>query len=169
MREREQDDVYSPLDGIVKYALTTESSYGNRVYIDYGNNILMFAHLAEFYVSDKETVKAGQLIGKIGDTGYSPSKHLHISAFTKRAKALNARNTVNPTYVLKLAKYWPTNTIVSNGYGSKFFNKVLIEKGIYSHEGIDFSYIHTIDGWETRHIDPLDQDLRLKKDYPDEY
>jgi len=157
-------DIYSPMKGKVKYALPAgTSAYGNRVYITYDTCILMFAHLDEFFVKVGQEVSAGELIGKMGNTGYSPSTHLHVSAFNLRARKLTASYTVDPTYILELADYYCVNTLCSNGFGSKYCNPKLV-----SHEGIDFSGIHAIDNYQGT-INPLTQDYRVKANYPGDY
>lgn len=158
-------DVYSPLQGQIKYCLRDlRSDYGRRVYIEYDQCIMMFAHLEEIYVKEGDHVEPGQVIGKMGKTGYSPSIHLHVSQFNKRAPKLTAKYAQDPTFTLKLAEYYVTNTKVSNGFGSKYCNPKL-----KMHEGIDFSGTKTILNWEDKKIDPLYQDYRLKKDYPEDY
>lgn len=156
--------VYSPNKGKVKYALKTKSDYGYRVYIEYVDCIMMFAHLAEFFVKEGQEIEAGEMIGLIGATGYGSSAHLHISAFNKRAPRLTAEFAIDPTFTLKLAPYYPTNSFVSNGFGSKFCNPKL-----EAHEGIDFSATKFIPNWEQKYIDPLYQDYRIERDYPEEY
>jgi hypothetical protein len=161
------DDIYSPLQGKVQYALQdTKSAYGRRLYIEYDKCILMFAHLNELYVKEGDIVEPFMLLAQMGSTGYSPSKHLHVSAFSKRAKELTALYTMDPTYILKLAPAYVTNTKVSNGYNSRFCNPKL-EK----HEGIDFSgnKDNLITGWDSKDIDPLSQNYRTKRTHPEEY
>ena len=51
---------------------------GNATIIDHGQGIYSgLYHQAEIYVSVGEQVTAGQLIGKIGDTGRVTGSHLH--------------------------------------------------------------------------------------------
>lgn len=163
-RERKWDDVYSPLDGTVKFALKTVSDYGRRLYIEYDSCILLFAHLEELYVKAGDVITAGQLIGKMGTTGFGGDIHLHISQFNKRAKKLTAEFTTDPTFTLKMAPYYVTNTKVSNPYKSKYHNPKLT-----FHEGIDFSGNkgNLIKGWETIKIDPLYQDYLIRSKHPE--
>jgi hypothetical protein len=163
--QKNKYDIYSPYQGKVKYALKdTNSDYGKRIYIEYPMVTLMFGHLNKIFVKENDIVDAGQLIGEMGNTGYSPSLHLHVSAFLPRTKELTAKYTVDPTIHLKLAPYWVTNTLVSNPYRSKYCNPKLD-----FHEGIDFSGTKFIKDWDTVKIDPLRQDMLLKKDHPEFY
>lgn len=165
--KREKLDVYSPFQkGKVRYALKEgTSSYGNRLYIEYEDCILMFAHLKEFYVEAGEEVVGGQKIGKIGNSGLGSTTHLHVSAFLLDTKNLNAQNTIDPTFHLQFATFAVTNTIVSNPFGSKYCNPKLGENA--THEGIDYSAIHMIEGWQTTPPDPMFQDYKLIEDSPE--
>lgn len=53
--------------------------YGNYVVIDHGNGVeTTYAHLSSVNCTRGEKVKQGELIGKIGNTGYSFGAHLHF-------------------------------------------------------------------------------------------
>ena len=55
-----------------------ESRYGNLVVIDHGNGYrTIYAHLSERMVELGDTVRRGDLIGKVGDTGRTTGPHLH--------------------------------------------------------------------------------------------
>lgn len=51
---------------------------GGMVVIDHGGGVLSgYAHLAAFAVAEGQTVRKGQLIAHVGDTGLSTAPHLH--------------------------------------------------------------------------------------------
>ena len=52
--------------------------YGNCVEIDHGNGVATrYGHMSEVLVSEGQTVKAGDAIGRLGSTGRSTGPHLH--------------------------------------------------------------------------------------------
>lgn len=69
--------VYATADGTVEVAERC-SGYGNCVDIEHGYNYLTrYAHLSEISVKQGQSVKRGDLIGKVGSTGKSTGSHLH--------------------------------------------------------------------------------------------
>jgi murein DD-endopeptidase MepM/ murein hydrolase activator NlpD len=53
--------------------------YGNYVIISHGNNfITLYGHMTEVDVQVGDEVKEGDIIGKMGSTGYSTGDHLHF-------------------------------------------------------------------------------------------
>lgn len=70
-------EVYAPAGGTV---IVAEELYvrGGAVIIDHGLGIYSGVyHLSEVLTTAGETVTAGQLVGKVGSTGFSTGNHLH--------------------------------------------------------------------------------------------
>ncbi|MCK5285972.1 MAG: peptidoglycan DD-metalloendopeptidase family protein [Candidatus Pacebacteria bacterium] len=78
-------------DGVVRYSENMDAypgcvSYGKWVLIDHNNGLSSFyAHLSLIKAIPGQTVKAGDVIGYSGNTGYSTGPHLHFSVFDKSA------------------------------------------------------------------------------------
>ena len=73
------DPVKAVDNGIVVYAGWNDWGYGNMVVIDHGSGWQsLYAHLAEVNVVCGQEVYAGDVIGKMGDTGQAEGVHLHF-------------------------------------------------------------------------------------------
>lgn len=73
--------IYATNNGVVQ---TVSSKYdnGNYIVINHNNGYwTMYAHLATFYVQEGQVVKAGQLIGGMGNSGWATGTHLHFGLF----------------------------------------------------------------------------------------
>ncbi|HEX6233178.1 MAG TPA: M23 family metallopeptidase [Jiangellaceae bacterium] len=56
-----------------------DGAYGNMVTISHGGGVeTRYAHLAGANVSSGQQVSAGQVVGRIGSTGYATGPHLHF-------------------------------------------------------------------------------------------
>jgi murein DD-endopeptidase MepM/ murein hydrolase activator NlpD len=70
-------DIYAPANGVVMFT-GLKTVRGNATIIDHGQGVYSgLYHQAEIYVAVGDHVTAGQLIGKIGDTGRVTGPHLH--------------------------------------------------------------------------------------------
>lgn len=73
---------------------------GNVVYIDHGAGVVTsYFHLSKTLVKVGDTVKRGQLIGLVGNTGRVTGPHLHWAA-------RYGVNTVNPLDLLSIKSSW---------------------------------------------------------------
>lgn len=71
-------DVYSTGKGVVETTRKNSWGYGKEIVINHGFGYkTRYAHLNEFLVKVGDTVKRGDLIGLVGNTGKSTGPHLH--------------------------------------------------------------------------------------------
>ena len=80
--------IVAPADGVVILAATKPFSLeGNLLMVDHGMGLnSAFLHLSKIDVKNGQTVKRGQLLGRIGSTGRATGPHLHWSMKWKRAR-----------------------------------------------------------------------------------
>lgn len=71
-------DIQSVSDGFVIEIGFDEKGFGNFIKIKSENRIWLFAHLSEICVGRNQSVKIGQKIGIMGNTGNSTGSHLHL-------------------------------------------------------------------------------------------
>lgn len=87
-------------DGVVVLA---EELYltGNSIYLDHGMNLFsQYAHMSKLNVKTGDRVKAGEVIGEVGTTGFSTGPHLHFTFWI-------GNNATNPDRLLgRTPFYW---------------------------------------------------------------
>jgi murein DD-endopeptidase MepM/ murein hydrolase activator NlpD len=77
-------------DGKVLEVRKSNKGAGNTVLVDYGGRQVRYNHLQGFNVKPGQTLKAGQVLGTMGASGYSPSG-VHISyEFRQNGKVVPA-------------------------------------------------------------------------------
>jgi len=60
------------------------SNFGKYIIVRHADGFqTLYSHLSAFQVSKNERVNQGQLLGKVGNSGYSTGSHLHFSIFLK--------------------------------------------------------------------------------------
>lgn len=73
------DSVVSAFDGIVRITQYERLGYGNYIVVRHKNGLeTLYGHLSKTLVKVGDEVKAGQLIGRGGNTGRSTGPHLHF-------------------------------------------------------------------------------------------
>ncbi len=81
--------------GHVIYAGWDGTGYGNMIIIDHGNGFkTRYGHLSQIMVLNGQTVKRGDVIGRMGSTGRSTGPHTHFEIYLNGTR-------VNPLSYLK--------------------------------------------------------------------
>jgi murein DD-endopeptidase MepM/ murein hydrolase activator NlpD len=81
--------VYAADAGYITFAAWDRAGFGNMILINHGNGyVTRYAHLSAFIVGAGDSVKKGQLIGRVGSTGNSTGPHLHFEII-RNGVALN--------------------------------------------------------------------------------
>lgn len=82
------DPIYATGDGVIEYTERSRAryGYGTQILIDHGFGYkTRYAHLNKLLVEKGDSVKRGQLIAEMGNTGVSTSPHLHYEVLYKRS------------------------------------------------------------------------------------
>lgn len=71
-------DIYATGNGVVKHIEQSNRGYGNHVIISHGYGYeTLYAHLSKISVRKGQSIKRGEVLGKVGSTGTSTAPHLH--------------------------------------------------------------------------------------------
>jgi murein DD-endopeptidase MepM/ murein hydrolase activator NlpD len=71
-------DVYATGNGVVAAVMSSKRGLGNHIIIDHGFGLIsIYAHLDGFNVRVGQKVERGDVIGYVGNTGFSVAPHLH--------------------------------------------------------------------------------------------
>lgn len=91
-------DAKSVLSGVVEKVQYSDIGYGNMVTVLHPNKVrTIYAHLDKVNVVEKQKVYQGDVLGKIGNSGYSTGTHLHYEISIDNVK-------VNPSMITAMAK-----------------------------------------------------------------
>lgn len=114
---------------------TGNASYGNAVKIKHPNGYFtLYAHLKNVKVKLGETVKTGQTLGYMGNTGNSYGAHLHFEVRDRKDNRINPTpyldsnlpNVANQYQAYDNVKncWLPWVAVGSNGYAGNFGNAI---------------------------------------------
>jgi len=87
------DPVKASMKGTVLH-VDTNRNLGNFIILKHGEYQTLYAHLSAVLVKKGDEVNQGQLIGKVGETGYTTGPHLHFEVFRNG-------NRINPLEILR--------------------------------------------------------------------
>lgn len=94
---QKNEPIYAAHDGLVIYAGQQFSGYGKMIILEYDQNwASLYGHLNRFRVETGQEVRAGQIIGSMGNTGRSTGVHLHF-------EVLKSKLPVDPLSLLNSA------------------------------------------------------------------
>jgi murein DD-endopeptidase MepM/ murein hydrolase activator NlpD len=72
------EPILAPAKGVVRFSGTRSGGYGKMIEIDHGYGfVTRFAHCSRLLVEEGQTVKRGQPIAEVGETGLTTGPHLH--------------------------------------------------------------------------------------------
>ncbi|OHA81534.1 MAG: hypothetical protein A2675_03645 [Candidatus Yonathbacteria bacterium RIFCSPHIGHO2_01_FULL_51_10] len=102
--------IFAGADGTIEGTGDTDlacprASFGKWVFIRHNNGLAStYAHLSLIKVVQGQQVKAGDLIGYSGNTGYSTGPHLHLSVYASQAVSVQSRpsKVCNATYTMPI-------------------------------------------------------------------
>ena len=87
--------IYATGNGVVKRAQRDNSGYGLMVEVDHGYGYTtIYAHMSQVKVRVGQTIKRGEVIGLVGNTGLSSGPHLHYEVI-RNGKKVNPVNYFN--------------------------------------------------------------------------
>lgn len=66
--------------------------YGNAVVVANESQKVIFGHLSQVNVKRGSTVQAGDIVGKVGSTGYSTGAHLHMEYWVAEEDLWNPKD-----------------------------------------------------------------------------
>jgi murein DD-endopeptidase MepM/ murein hydrolase activator NlpD len=95
--------IYAPLAGTVRATGNTDAvpgcySWGKWTLIDHANGLsTLYAHQDVISVTPGQRVATGEIIGYVGNTGFSTGPHLHFTVYAKDGVSVRAFNEIKTT------------------------------------------------------------------------
>jgi murein DD-endopeptidase MepM/ murein hydrolase activator NlpD len=92
--------IYAPLGGVVRATGNTDAvpgcfSWGKWTLIDHANGLsTMYAHQDVISVSAGQRVATGEIIGYVGNTGFSTGPHLHFTLYARDGVSIRRFNEI---------------------------------------------------------------------------
>jgi len=92
--------IYAPLAGTVRATGNTDAvpgcwSWGKWTLIDHANGLsTLYAHQDVISVTAGQRVATGEIIGYVGNTGFSTGPHLHFTVYAKDGVSVRAFNQI---------------------------------------------------------------------------
>lgn len=95
--------VFAVEDGVVEKSYYSDT-YGNVVFIKHPSDyVTVYAHLSSRLAAEGQSVKKGEMIGKMGRTGQATGVHLHFEAH-HREWTFEKKYALDPEWLLGSAK-----------------------------------------------------------------
>ena len=90
----EGTEIIAAAEGKVILSQSSDKGYGNQIKIEHADgSVTRYAHMHSFTVKVGDSVKQGELIGKVGNTGLSLGSHLHFEII-KNDKNVNPEDLI---------------------------------------------------------------------------
>jgi len=92
--------IYAPLGGVVRATGNTDAvpgcfSWGKWTLIDHANGLsTMYAHQDVISVTPGQRVATGDIIGYVGNTGFSTGPHLHFTLYAREGVSVRRFNEI---------------------------------------------------------------------------
>lgn len=96
-------NIYAAADGRVTATRQQDHGFGNHVYVQHENNYkTIYGHLNTIQVKQGQILRAGDVIGKLGNTGTSTGPHLHLELRGPQGQPGWPRNIIDPTPFIRV-------------------------------------------------------------------
>lgn len=144
--------VHAVADGVVQFAGPDDEAvfspwrgfYGNVVIIRHADEVYtLYAHLSKVTVQAGDEVRAGDLIGEIGQSGAATGSHLHFEV--RRREAGNYFSTVNPELWLQPSEagFGAIEFSIVNGAGAFQQTSITIQRMDDFNNAVEAYYVDT--------------------------